>query len=340
MSVHCHQMEYALRIGNSNGFYLHLTRSRSAVDGKIVRFSVNTEASSTANTKFDIWVNGVSISSSVGYTVNSGQTSATFSVPGVSISKGDLIQIVKVNTGGVGRMGPTTNFQVDVDDGKPLDFGGTSESEITIGTGTKVFTVEEDNLAYSVGSRVMVSEASTPSTNWMLGAVTGYNRSTKEITVNVTEVGGTGEHSDWSFSLAGGLGPQGPPGSSALGSSDISVSTTSLDPTEEGNFTVALGRTYVLQKVTTTRACRVRVYRSAAFRTADVSRPPGTDPVSPHGVIVDLVLTTAGEFFVDLSPFGSSAESPRTETAYLRVQNRSMSAGSVGLTFRILKLEV
>lgn len=45
---------------------------------------------------------------------------------------------------------------------------------------------------------------------------------------------------------------------------------------------------------------RLRVYSSAAQRTADLARPAGTDPTGNHGVLLDFVATVAGEFW--LSP--------------------------------------
>jgi len=74
----------------------------------------------------------------------------------------------------------------------------TSTTSITIGTGSKTFTVNinsANNAALKVGDRVGVSDAAAPNTNFMNGICTAYSGTS--FTVNVTAVGGAGTISNW-----------------------------------------------------------------------------------------------------------------------------------------------
>ena len=103
---------------------------------------------------------------------------------------------------------------------------------------------------------------------------------------------------------------------------------------------VGLGKSFILLRLEADRACRVRVYSSAAFRDADASRPIGEDITGNHGLIQESVLTP--ENLVDNSqpkPIGSSAESPRESNAFLSVQNLSGASSPVTITFNKFSLE-
>jgi hypothetical protein len=80
---------------------------------------------------------------------------------------------------------------------------GTSTTSVTIGTGEKTFTVAEDNLAFGAGSYLRIADASDPSSNYMIGVVTSYDKDTKELVVYVADTTGSGTISDWSITLEG-----------------------------------------------------------------------------------------------------------------------------------------
>jgi collagen type VII alpha len=130
------------------------------------------------------------------------------------------------NTGQTGATGPqgaqgdagATGAQGDAgaqgDQG--LGYGRlTSTTELTVGTGSKTFTVSEtlSEYAYADGSTISIRSASgTPLS--MVGVITAAP-SGNSITVNVIEARGTGTYSDWEINLSGlsGLtGATGPDG--------------------------------------------------------------------------------------------------------------------------------
>ena len=72
------------------------------------------------------------------------------------------------------------------------------------------------------------------------------------------------------------------------------VTTSSIADDAETNIDFAnLGVSYVLYTVQVDKGARVRIYKDDAARTADASRPIGTDPVEGDGVIAEFVSTAA-----------------------------------------------
>lgn len=74
-----------------------------------------------------------------------------------------------------------------------------SVTSLTIGTGNKVLTVEQ-NLAYSVGQVVVIADFSDFN-NRMEGYVTSYNPATGQLIVNVANSYGSGTLTAWAVSL-------------------------------------------------------------------------------------------------------------------------------------------
>jgi hypothetical protein len=68
----------------------------------------------------------------------------------------------------------------------------------------------------------------------------------------------------------------------------ITYTTASLADAATENGLISLGNAASIRKVTVTRAARVRIYPTAAFRTSDAARAIGTDPTGEHGVSFDL----------------------------------------------------
>lgn len=107
-----------------------------------------------------------------------------------------------------------------------LTLSGTSTSSVLIATGSKSFTTQSGK-QFS-GAQILISSAADTS-NYMHGNVTSYSGT--NLTVNVTNTGGTGTFADWIISVSGTrgatgpTGPQGPAGSGAgdmLGSNNLS----------------------------------------------------------------------------------------------------------------------
>jgi hypothetical protein len=78
---------------------------------------------------------------------------------------------------------------------------GTSTSSVAIGTGSKTFTMVESNLAFGVGTELRIAETADPTSNYMSGIVTAYNKTTKSLTVNVDTTNGSGTISAWTMTM-------------------------------------------------------------------------------------------------------------------------------------------
>ncbi len=86
---------------------------------------------------------------------------------------------------------------------------GTSTTSLTIGTGTRVFTVNA-GIAWGSGTRLRAASDANPTTHYMEGVVASYVGGT--LTVTVDNVEGSGSRADWTISIAGDVGSQGPSG--------------------------------------------------------------------------------------------------------------------------------
>ena len=74
-----------------------------------------------------------------------------------------------------------------------------SSTSLTIGTGSKTFTVQT-GLAYTINQDVVIAYDAS---NDMNGVVTAYNSGTGSMTVNVTGTIGSGTYSSWTVNLDG-----------------------------------------------------------------------------------------------------------------------------------------
>lgn len=77
----------------------------------------------------------------------------------------------------------------------------TSANNLSIGLGSKSFTLAQTGKAFAVGQYVQIVSASNTS-NWMVGGITAFTSGTGAMTVNVTAFNGSGTASDWVISLS------------------------------------------------------------------------------------------------------------------------------------------
>ncbi|CAN0407070.1 unnamed protein product, partial [Ectocarpus sp. 13 AM-2016] len=89
----------------------------------------------------------------------------------------------------------------------------TSATSNAVGLGSKVLTTA-DVRSFAVGGWVIVAQA-TNADNFMIGQVSAWDSGTQQLTVNVTNIGGTGTISNWNIQGTGRPGDEGPAG--ALG---------------------------------------------------------------------------------------------------------------------------
>lgn len=86
-----------------------------------------------------------------------------------------------------------------------VDFTATSSTSVTIGTGTKNFTIETGK-AFVANQRLNIADTGNPQTNYMLGDVVSYDSGTGALSVSVDNAQGSGTISNWAMSISTGIG--------------------------------------------------------------------------------------------------------------------------------------
>ncbi|HZQ25259.1 MAG TPA: hypothetical protein VFA89_20900 [Terriglobales bacterium] len=156
---------------------------------------------------------------------------------------------------------------------------------------------------------------------------------------------------EWQAPFGTGAG-----GSTAGVRTNVVLTTASIagDSLSLALGTVGLNRSFLLTKVQADRACRIRLYETAAARLADTglssSGTPTVDrskdippvPGTQHGVICDLYLDTSDKYTVwRCSPpiVGNNNESIPNSSIQYAITNLSGSAHSVQVTFSFIGTE-
>lgn len=148
----------------------------------------------------------------------------------VSDAGGGRAAFYTMGSGGSGNwIGPAFLTGTAGADGVPgsSDVVGTSTSSVAIGTGTKTFTIVENDRGWGVGARLRVSSDGSGA-NFMEGVVTVYAANTLEVSVDL--VGGSGTLADWTINLAGVPGAAGTPGGVQSIVAGANVTVDSTDP--------------------------------------------------------------------------------------------------------------
>lgn len=334
MALHPHQGVASTRITKSRS----VLETCAAVTGILKTGFLKTEVTFVSDLLFGILKNGGS--TGFGFTLPANTAQVTFSGANISVNKGDFLSIRPVGWSTFAKIGPRTFCQYEIDDGIPDTYSAESTTELTIGTGEKVFTVPE-GLAYVEGIRVRAISQADPS-NWMEGEVTDYTDD--ELTADIDLISGSGTLDDWTLRLAGErgatgeTGPQGPAGGAASRTTELYEAGTLADlATEDG--VIEIGKGIMFLRIEASHACRVRIYSTAAYRTADAAREIGTDPVGEHGVVLDANIEAAN-LVLDLNPIpiGFNMDTVPEATLYLAIQNRSGGSADIDVTFHYVQL--
>ena len=80
----------------------------------------------------------------------------------------------------------------------------TSATSMAIGLGTKTFTLAQAGKLFGRSNTITISAPTGD--NWMSGPITAFNSATGEMTVNVTNISGSGTFAAWTVSLSGAAG--------------------------------------------------------------------------------------------------------------------------------------
>ena len=148
---------------------------------------------------------------------------------------------------------------------------------------------------------------------------------------------GTGHPPDTSPAYWNLMAQKGADGASGLVSrSTTSWISSSLSTGTSEDIDISLRKTAKLYNLTTDKAARVRLYSTAALRTADAGRSEGVRPANPADCMLE-VITDATHLAFDLAQaeFQNMDATP-VDTGYLRVTNKGATgAVTVTLTHRI-----
>lgn len=118
-----------------------------------------------------------------------------------------------------------------------------------------------------------------------------------------------------------------------------SGSTGNIADAATANVSITGFKTYSLLKIESTHAAWIRLYVSAAARTADASRAEGVDPAPGAGVIAEIVTTGSQTILMSPGVFGWNNESPVTTNIACAVTNKSGSTANISITCTLVQLE-
>lgn len=117
----------------------------------------------------------------------------------------------------------------------------------------------------------------------------------------------------------------------------VTHTTAALAAAASEDFTLMIGATFVLRKITTDVTCRIRLYASSAQRTADEGRSPEMFPEGDHGCFIDAVIDTTDSATLNVIPAAFVAT--EAGSVYARVTNLSGVASAIEVTLDTVTLE-
>lgn len=132
--------------------------------------------------------------------------------------------------------------------------------------------------------------------------------------------------------LTGAAGPTGPAGPTGgvTARRTVSFTTASLAPQGLTTNDVTINLAASLYKMVVNRPARVRVYGTAAYRSADATRTSDTDATGDHGLLAEVIFAT-GLLSVAFAPVTQlvNLDSTPTTTLYFAIQNLDTATGTV-----------
>lgn len=126
-------------------------------------------------------------------------------------------------------------------------------------------------------------------------------------------------------------------------SSRIGLSTSTISIVEGDTATTVISgfKTYVLSKVTTNYAARVRIYSDQTSQSADLTRPVGTTVTNNVNLITEVV-TTSGSLSKVIAPgvIGFNSDPIISNIIYITLTNNTSTVTPITATITVLKLEL
>lgn len=102
---------------------------------------------------------------------------------------------------------------------------------------------------------------------------------------------------------------------------------------------IAVGKSYLLQKIESSHAARITMYVDATTRTNDAFRAFSTPPVDGSGVIKDFIFSGAGTKLVTPGVIGFNNDPAPNDNTYLRIENQTGDDVEIIVTLTYVQLE-
>lgn len=120
-----------------------------------------------------------------------------------------------------------------------------------------------------------------------------------------------------------------------------SVTTSVLSPGGQFTGSLSMAKSYIVLFVSVNVAARVRLYSTAAAQTVDLSRPitSGAGFGTEQGIVGDMVLDTAPVVWEAQNMTGVNGDTPQGATAYLTVDNLSVSSTAISVSVVYVPLQ-
>jgi len=188
---------------------------------------------------------------------------------------------------------------------------GTSATSVAIATGSTVFTTQAGK-QFDVGNWLLIASDANEA-NYMHGQVTAYTGTT--LTVNVTNIGGSGTLADWKISISGTRGATGAtgPGGDMSGSNNLSELTnpaTAFSNIKQAASETATGVVELATNAeTVTGTDTARAVTPAGVAAAiDASFTLATAVASTSGTTIDFSSIPAGTKKITINFVGVSTD--------------------------------
>ena len=129
-------------------------------------------------------------------------------------------------------------------------------------------------------------------------------------------------------------------GGCSLQSRTIAQATTSSIADGASTYmTIVAAKTYALQKIQTSSAAWITLYRDTTSRTNDATRDEITDPSPDSGVIVEVITTEAATQKITPGIVGWNDDETPSSNVYLKVVNKSGITQAITVTLHYVQLE-
>ena len=132
---------------------------------------------------------------------------------------------------------------------------------------------------------------------------------------------------------------QGSSGSGVPSIQEIPATAIAVPAGEARELNITGHHAYALFKIEVSHDAWVRLYCDDASRDNDINRSEGNDPSPGSGLLAEVRTTTTGQVVV-LTPsvLGFNNDSPRTNTIYASVTNRTSSAQNIQVKLTLVEI--